>query len=233
MSSGAVFNFTFIGDFPTIFSGALRLTLRCSLGSSAAPDLRVTLSLVCSPRLQEMPSSYLLANPPSARPRTSTATMWQPPWLLDETMYQYDGDIQGMASPIFPVTDVELTHKVRAHEKIGIWRAIAKEVRGLGVHHRRGTHCRKRWEDIRRGTKKTAESLLGMASQRRRGACRQLSPLMFRILAVAYPDLDGRVRAAHQTQGGEYKHHLLCCRAVEVSGWGRRAVGPPRPGRYL
>ncbi|KAJ1123182.1 hypothetical protein NDU88_001655 [Pleurodeles waltl] len=93
--------------------------------------------------------------------------------------------------------------QVRAHEKIGIWRAIAKEVRGLGVHHRRGTHCRKRWEDIRRGTKKTAESLLGMASQRRRGACRQLSPLMFRILAVAYPDLDGRVRAAQQTQGGE------------------------------
>ncbi|KAJ1186941.1 hypothetical protein NDU88_003721 [Pleurodeles waltl] len=125
------------------------------------------------------------------------------------------------------------TASVRAHEKIGIWRAIAKEVRTLGVHHRRGTHCRKRWEDIRRGTKKTAESLLGMASQRRRGACRQLTPLMFRILAVAYPDLDGRVRAAQQTQGGEYKHNLLCCRAVEVSGWGRRAVGPPRPGRYL
>ncbi|KAJ1215797.1 hypothetical protein NDU88_003404 [Pleurodeles waltl] len=91
--------------------------------------------------------------------------------------------------------------QVRAHEKIGIWRAIAKEVRALGVHHRRGTHCRKRWEDIRRGTKKTAESLLGMASQRRRGACRQLSPLMFLILAVAYPELDGRVRAAQQTQG--------------------------------
>ncbi|KAJ1166702.1 hypothetical protein NDU88_007099 [Pleurodeles waltl] len=123
--------------------------------------------------------------------------------------------------------------QVRAHEKIGIWRAIAKEVRTLGVHHRRGTHCHKRWEDIRRGTKKTAESLLGMASQRRRGACRQLTPLMFRILAVAYPDLDGRVRAAQQTQGGEYKHYLLCCRAVEVSGWGRKAVGPPRPGRYL
>ncbi|KAJ1211799.1 hypothetical protein NDU88_007147, partial [Pleurodeles waltl] len=91
--------------------------------------------------------------------------------------------------------------QVRAQEKIGIWRAIAKEVRTLGVHHRRGTHCRKRWEDIRRGTKKTAESLLGMASQRRRGACNQLTPLMFRILAVAYPDLDGRVRAAQQTQG--------------------------------
>ncbi|KAJ1081357.1 hypothetical protein NDU88_001539 [Pleurodeles waltl] len=92
--------------------------------------------------------------------------------------------------------------QVSAHQKIDIWRAIAKDVRTLGVHNRRGIHCRKRWEDIRRGSRKTAEALLGMASQRRRGATRQLTPLMSRILAVAYPDLDGRVRTSQQTQGG-------------------------------
>ncbi|KAJ1179563.1 hypothetical protein NDU88_004797 [Pleurodeles waltl] len=91
--------------------------------------------------------------------------------------------------------------QVSAHQKIDIWRAIAKDVRTLGVHNRRGTHCRKRWEDIRRGSRKTAEALLGMASLRRRGGSRQLTPLMSRILAVAYPDLDGRVRTSQQTQG--------------------------------
>ncbi|KAJ1081763.1 hypothetical protein NDU88_001938 [Pleurodeles waltl] len=91
--------------------------------------------------------------------------------------------------------------QVSAHQKVDIWRAIAKEVRALGVHIRRGTHCRKKWEDIRRGTRKTAESLLGMASQPRRGASRTLTPLMSRILAVAYPDLDGRLRTSQQTQG--------------------------------
>ncbi|KAJ1177180.1 hypothetical protein NDU88_002442 [Pleurodeles waltl] len=91
--------------------------------------------------------------------------------------------------------------QVSAHQKVDIWRAIAKDIRTLGVHNRRGTHCRKRWEDIRRGSRKTAEALLGMASQRRRDAMRQLTPLMSRILAVAYPDLDGRVRTSQQTQG--------------------------------
>ncbi|KAJ1177452.1 hypothetical protein NDU88_002707 [Pleurodeles waltl] len=91
--------------------------------------------------------------------------------------------------------------QVSAHQKIDIWRAIAKDVRTLGVHNRRGTHCRKRWEDIRRGSRKTAVALLGMASQRRRGGTRQLTPLMSRILAVAYPDLDGHVRTSQQTQG--------------------------------
>ncbi|KAJ1198135.1 hypothetical protein NDU88_001979 [Pleurodeles waltl] len=92
--------------------------------------------------------------------------------------------------------------QVSAHQKIDIWRAIAKDVRALGVHHRRGTHCRKRWEDIRRWSRKTVEAQLGMASQRGRGASRTLTPLMSRILAVAYPDLDGRVRTSQQTQGG-------------------------------
>ncbi|KAJ1150657.1 hypothetical protein NDU88_003447 [Pleurodeles waltl] len=79
--------------------------------------------------------------------------------------------------------------------------AIAKDVRTLGVHNKRGTHCRKRWEDIRRWSRKTAEAQLGMASQRRRGASRHLTPLMSRILAVAYPYLDGHVRTSQQTQG--------------------------------
>ncbi|KAJ1144559.1 hypothetical protein NDU88_010857 [Pleurodeles waltl] len=90
--------------------------------------------------------------------------------------------------------------QVSAHQKRDIWRAIAKEVQTLGTQ-RRGTHCRKRWEDIRRCSKKTAEAQLGMASQRGRGARRTMTPLMFRILAVAYPELDGRLRTSQQTQG--------------------------------
>ncbi|KAJ1139938.1 hypothetical protein NDU88_006300 [Pleurodeles waltl] len=60
---------------------------------------------------------------------------------------------------------------------------------------------RKRWEDLRRWSKKTAEAQLGMASQRGRGARRTMTPLMFRILAVAYPELDGRLRPSQQPQG--------------------------------
>ncbi|KAJ1087969.1 hypothetical protein NDU88_001128 [Pleurodeles waltl] len=40
-----------------------------------------------------------------------------------------------------------------------------------------------------------------MASQRGRDAHRTMNPLMFRILAVAYPELDGRLRASQQPQG--------------------------------
>ncbi|KAJ1131276.1 hypothetical protein NDU88_009614 [Pleurodeles waltl] len=40
-----------------------------------------------------------------------------------------------------------------------------------------------------------------MASQRRRGARRTMTPLMFRILAMAYPELDGRLVASQQPQG--------------------------------
>ncbi|KAJ1174327.1 hypothetical protein NDU88_006149 [Pleurodeles waltl] len=60
----------------------------------------------------------------------------------------------------------------------------------------------------------------GMASQRGRGARRTMNPLMFRILEVAYPELDGRLRASQQTQGGEYNLILRTLHAVEVSGWG-------------
>ncbi|KAJ1219126.1 hypothetical protein NDU88_006697 [Pleurodeles waltl] len=97
--------------------------------------------------------------------------------------------------------------QVSAQQKKDIWRAIAKDVRTLGVYHRRSTHCRKRWEDICRWSKKTAEAQLGMASQRGRGARRTMTPLMFRILVVAYPELDGRLRASQQAQGGWW---LLC-----------------------
>ncbi|KAJ1177616.1 hypothetical protein NDU88_002869 [Pleurodeles waltl] len=90
-----------------------------------------------------------------------------------------------------------------AHQKKGIWSAIAKEVRTLGVFDRRSTHCRKWWEGLRRWARKTAEAQLGLASQRGRGACRTLTPLMFCIMAVAYPELDGRLRASQQPQGGE------------------------------
>ncbi|KAJ1110394.1 hypothetical protein NDU88_007746 [Pleurodeles waltl] len=60
--------------------------------------------------------------------------------------------------------------QVSTHQKKSIWRAIAKEVRTLGVYHRRSTHCCKRWEDLRRWSKKMAEAQLGLASQRGRGA---------------------------------------------------------------
>ncbi|KAJ1098060.1 hypothetical protein NDU88_003176 [Pleurodeles waltl] len=121
--------------------------------------------------------------------------------------------------------------QVSAHQKKDIWRAITKDVRTLGVHHRRSTHCRKRWEDIRCWSKKTAEAQLGMASQRGRGDHRTMTPLRFRILAVAYPELDGRLRASQQTEGGEYNIIQRTLSTVKVSGWGRRAVGFPRPGR--
>ncbi|KAJ1084189.1 hypothetical protein NDU88_004341 [Pleurodeles waltl] len=105
--------------------------------------------------------------------------------------------------------------QVSAHQKKDIWRAIAKDVRTLGVYHRRSTHCRKRLKDIRRWSKKTAEAQLGMASQCGRGARRNMTPLMFRILAVAYPELDGRLRASQHTQEGDYTLILLTLRAVE------------------
>ncbi|KAJ1106532.1 hypothetical protein NDU88_003933 [Pleurodeles waltl] len=55
--------------------------------------------------------------------------------------------------------------QVCSHQKKGLWRAISKDVQTLGVYGRRGTHSRKRWEDLRRWAQKTAEAQLGMASQ--------------------------------------------------------------------
>ncbi|KAJ1199120.1 hypothetical protein NDU88_002958 [Pleurodeles waltl] len=94
--------------------------------------------------------------------------------------------------------------QVSAHQKKDTWRALAKDVRTLGVYQRRSTHCHKRWEDIRRWSKKMAEAQLGMASQCERGARCTMTPLMFRILAVAYLELDGCLRASQQPKVGEY-----------------------------
>ncbi|KAJ1185491.1 hypothetical protein NDU88_002283 [Pleurodeles waltl] len=160
--------------------------------------------------------------------RTYTASaavtsVWKRQWQLEKLV---DGVL-----PQYTLLYGPPDQQVSAHQKKDIWRAIAKDVRTLGIHQRRSTHCRKRWEDIRRWSKKTAEAQLGMASQCGRGARLTMTPLMFRILAVAYPELDGRLRASQQTQGGEYTLILLTLCAVEGSGWGRRAVGFPRPGR--
>ncbi|KAJ1150863.1 hypothetical protein NDU88_003651 [Pleurodeles waltl] len=91
--------------------------------------------------------------------------------------------------------------KVSAYQKKSIWRAIAKEMRTLGVYGRWSTHCCKRWEDLRHRARNSAEAQLGMASQRGRGARRTRTPLMFRILAVAYKELDGHLRASQQPLG--------------------------------
>ncbi|KAJ1101156.1 hypothetical protein NDU88_006228 [Pleurodeles waltl] len=117
--------------------------------------------------------------------------------------------------------------QVSAHQKKDIWRAIAKDVQTLGVHHRQSTHCRKRWEDIRRWSKKMAEAQLGMAYQCGRGARSTMTPLMFQILAVEYPELDGRLRASQQPQGGEYCHIHLTLRALGCVWVGEVGSGLP------
>ncbi|KAJ1129200.1 hypothetical protein NDU88_007571 [Pleurodeles waltl] len=94
-------------------------------------------------------------------------------------------------------------------EQRALWHAIAKEVQTRGVYNWRTTHCRKRWEDLRYWARKFREAQLGKPSQRGRGACRALTPLMQHILAVVYPDLDGRLKAAQQSQGGENIYHIL------------------------
>ncbi|KAJ1173998.1 hypothetical protein NDU88_005822 [Pleurodeles waltl] len=58
------------------------------------------------------------------------------------------------------------------------------------------------------------EAQLGMASQLGRGARRTMTSLMSRVLAVAYPELDGRLRASQQPQGGEYSHIQLTLHAL-------------------
>ncbi|KAJ1194014.1 hypothetical protein NDU88_003309 [Pleurodeles waltl] len=93
--------------------------------------------------------------------------------------------------------------KVSAHQKKGIWRAIAKEVRTLGG--------RKRWEDLRRWSKKTAEAQLGMASQRGRGARRTMTPL---DSGGGISGVGWALRASQQPQGGEYSLIQLTLRAL-------------------
>ncbi|KAJ1216430.1 hypothetical protein NDU88_004032 [Pleurodeles waltl] len=114
-----------------------------------------------------------------------------------------------------------------AHQKKAIWRAIAKDVRTLGDYNRRSSHCRKRWEDLRRWSKKTAEAQLGMASQCGRGAHRTMTPVMFRILAVAYPELNGHLRASQQPQGGECTLIQLTLRTLRGVWAGEMGSGFP------
>ncbi|KAJ1090847.1 hypothetical protein NDU88_003975 [Pleurodeles waltl] len=101
----------------------------------------------------------------------------------------------------------DLRGKVSAYQKRAFWQTIAREVQTLGVYNRQSTHCRKRWEDLRGWARMTCKAQLGKSSQRGRGARQALTSLMRRILAVAYPDLNGRLKAAQQPQGGEYQHH--------------------------
>ncbi|KAJ1217880.1 hypothetical protein NDU88_005467 [Pleurodeles waltl] len=92
---------------------------------------------------------------------------------LEETMARASGDrapaftseeleklVDGVL-PLYTLLYGPPDKQVSVHQKKDIWRAIAKDVWTLGVYHRRSTHCRKRWEDIRRRSKKTAEAQLG------------------------------------------------------------------------
>ncbi|KAJ1176916.1 hypothetical protein NDU88_002183 [Pleurodeles waltl] len=107
---------------------------------------------------------------------------------LEETMAHASGE----RAPAFSIEELEKLvdgvlpqytllygppdKQVSSHQKKDIWRAIAKDVRTLGFYHRQSTHCRKRWEDIRRWSKKTAEAQLGIASQSGRGDRRTMTP---------------------------------------------------------
>ncbi|KAJ1170913.1 hypothetical protein NDU88_002784 [Pleurodeles waltl] len=59
---------------------------------------------------------------------------------------------------LLPDLQQKMTYTVSGHQKKGIWRAIAKEVRTLGDFSRRSTHCCKRWEDLHRWARKMAEA---------------------------------------------------------------------------
>ncbi|KAJ1200692.1 hypothetical protein NDU88_004513 [Pleurodeles waltl] len=101
---------------------------------------------------------------------------------------------------------------------MNVWIAVC-------VSHMRSIHCRKRLEDQRRWAKKTAEAQLGLASQRGRGACRTITPLMFRILVVAYPELDGRLKASQQPQGARVSRTQASTSATKSAS----AVVPATP----
>ncbi|KAJ1136362.1 hypothetical protein NDU88_002779 [Pleurodeles waltl] len=99
--------------------------------------------------------------------------------------------VHGVPLFVFPL-------QVSAHQKKG----RAKDMRTLRVYSWRSTHCRKQWEDLRCWARNTAEAQLRTASQQGRGARQTLTPLMARILVVAYPELDGNLRASQQPQEG-------------------------------
>ncbi|KAJ1114435.1 hypothetical protein NDU88_002672 [Pleurodeles waltl] len=136
--------------------------------------------------------------------------------FLEETM----AHVSGERAPAFTAEELEKLvdgvlrqytllygppdKQVSAHQKKGIWRAHRQGGANPGIFDRRSTHCRKQLEDLRRWVKKTVEAQLELASQQGRGARRTMSPLMFCILAVAYLELDGCLKASQQPQGGEY-----------------------------
>ncbi|KAJ1181141.1 hypothetical protein NDU88_006351 [Pleurodeles waltl] len=113
--------------------------------------------------------------------------------------------------------------QVSAHQKKGILRAIAKDVGTLGVYGRCSTHCRKRWGNLSRWAWKMVEAQLGISSQRGRGARRTLTPLMARILAVAYPELNGRLGASQQQQAAVLTVFIFAIVGVH-SGAGRKST---------
>ncbi|KAJ1141241.1 hypothetical protein NDU88_007575, partial [Pleurodeles waltl] len=96
---------------------------------------------------------------------------------------------------------------VNAHQKKDIWKAITKKVRTLGVY-RRSIHCWTRWEDLQHWTKKLVEVQLS------------LPPLIARILLVAYPQLDGQLKAQQHLQGASSRE----CEG-DIGQEGREAAG--------
>ncbi|KAJ1174477.1 hypothetical protein NDU88_006298 [Pleurodeles waltl] len=110
--------------------------------------------------------------------------------------------------------------QVTAHQKKDIWRAIAKDVRTLGVYHRRRTHCRKRWKDIRRWSKKTAEAQLGMASQ--------LVPVVTGIWSAPATRAASVARSHSTDSPPPVKHQTLASARRER---GKSAVTPSKAGK--
>ncbi|XP_078522124.1 uncharacterized protein LOC144791324 [Lissotriton helveticus] len=92
--------------------------------------------------------------------------------------------------------------RLNVHQKQGLGKAIiAHKVRSLGVYRRCSVHCRKRWENLRHWTRMMVEVQLRKTSQCGRGARWTLTLQMAHILAVAYPELEGQLRAQQQLGG--------------------------------
>ncbi|KAJ1155731.1 hypothetical protein NDU88_008460 [Pleurodeles waltl] len=113
----------------------------------------------------EQPSTSAATSGQEAPPQDQQATSTHPP----AEVFNCDAVIiQGR--PPLPHNGVRLScvegqMEVSTYQKKGIWSAIAKDMQTVGVYGRRNTHCRKRWEDLRRWAWKTAEAQLWMASQ--------------------------------------------------------------------
>lgn len=94
--------------------------------------------------------------------------------------------------------------QVDAQAKMRLWKAIARKIPvPEGERRRHRMACRKRWEDLRRWSRKLGLAKLGESSLTGRGSGRTLTPLLERVLAVAYPDLAVRLGLTQQPPGGE------------------------------